>query len=119
MEVPAELSGEWFVNKLGTYWLASAQLYSSRQAAALFRILYAVFPWVDWAYVFVDDFALLLRAKNAPIFAVGICLLLFEPGVPPGWKKTRLVEVYTWRGYVINPQGLLCPLSQYFLILTF
>ena len=62
-----ELSGERFTNKVGTYGMASAQLYWGRQAAALLRILYAVFPWVDWAYVFVDDFAWLLRAKNAPL----------------------------------------------------
>ena len=94
-----ELSFERFMNKVGTYGMASAQLYWSRQAAALLRILYAVSPWVDWAYVFVDDFAWLLRAKNAPLFAVGVCLLLPSLEVPLSWKRNYWRK--STRGWVL------------------
>ena len=52
----AELEGEWWVNKVGTYGMASAQLYWGRAAALILRLLYAIFPIVDWGFVFVDDF---------------------------------------------------------------
>ena len=39
----AEIDGEWWINKVGTYEMASAQLYWGRMAALLLRILYA-FP---------------------------------------------------------------------------
>ena len=49
----ASLGEEWWVNKVGTYGMASAQSYWGRLAALL---LYALFPQVDWNFVFVDDF---------------------------------------------------------------
>ena len=48
------------MGKVGTYGMASAQLYWGRMAALLLRIIYAVFPEIDWGFVFVDDFAWLL-----------------------------------------------------------
>ena len=55
--------GEWWVNKVGTYDMASAQSYWGR-LAALLRVLYALFPQVDWNFVFVDDFLWLLRGPS-------------------------------------------------------
>ena len=52
----ASLQKEWWVNKVGTYGMASAQSYWGRLAALLLRALYALFPQVDWNFVFVDDF---------------------------------------------------------------
>ena len=54
------LGEEWWVNKVGTYGMASAQSYWGRLAALLLRVLYAPFPQVDWNFVFVDDFLWLL-----------------------------------------------------------
>ena len=48
----AELSGEWWVNKVGTY---SAQLYWGRAAALILRLLYALFPMVDWGFVWMTS----------------------------------------------------------------
>ena len=45
----AQLEDEWWVNKVGTYGMASAQLYWGRMAALLLRILYYLFPQIDWA----------------------------------------------------------------------
>ena len=47
-----ERGEEWWVNKVGTYGMASAQSYWGRLAALLLRVLYALFP--------VDDFLWLL-----------------------------------------------------------
>ena len=57
----AQLDNEWWVNKVGTYGVASAQLYWGRMAALLLRILYYLFPQIDWGFVFVDDLCWLLR----------------------------------------------------------
>ena len=51
----AQIDQLWWVNKVGTYGVASAQLYWGRMAALLLRTLYALFPEVDWGFVFVDD----------------------------------------------------------------
>ena len=52
----SQIDGHWWVNKVGAYGMASAQLYWGRMAALLLRILYYLFFMVDWAFVFVDDF---------------------------------------------------------------
>ena len=52
----AQLEGEWWINKVGTYGMASAQPYWGRMAALLLRLCYMIFPQVDWGFVFVDDF---------------------------------------------------------------
>ena len=57
------LRKDWWVNKVGTYGMASAQSYWGRLAALLLRVLYALFPQVDWNFVFVDDFLWLLRSE--------------------------------------------------------
>ncbi|CAE7028292.1 MKK3 [Symbiodinium sp. CCMP2456] len=84
---------------------ASAQLYWGRMAAILLRIAYAVFPEVDWGFVFVDDFAWLLRKSSSSLLATSLCLLLLALGTPLSWKKTLLAEVNTWLGFVIDPKG--------------
>ena len=43
----AELQDEWWINKVGTYGMASAQLYWGRTAALILRLLYLLFPQVD------------------------------------------------------------------------
>ena len=101
----AQLGDEWWVNTVGTYGMASAQLYWGRLAAILLRLAYAVFPEVDWGFVFVDDFAWLLRKSCSPLLATSLCLLLLALGTPLSWKKTLLAEVNTWLGFVIDPKG--------------
>ncbi|CAE7692891.1 MKK3 [Symbiodinium sp. KB8] len=79
----AQLGNEWWVNTVGTYGMASAQLYWGRMAALLLRLTYAVFPEVDWGFVFVDDFAWLLRKFCSSLLATSMCLLLVALGTPP------------------------------------
>ena len=105
IRLPTQLGDEWWVNTVGTYGMASAQLYWGRMAAILLRIAYAVFPEVDWGFVFVDDFAWLLRESSSSLLATSLCLLLLALGTPLSWKKTLLAEVNTWLGFVIDPKG--------------
>eukprot|EP00434_Breviolum_minutum_P024420 symbB.v1.2.021567.t1/scaffold1869.1/size97865/1 len=76
-----------------------------RMAALLLRILYALFPEVDWGFVFVDDFCWVLRASNASWLTPALLGVLLALGTPLSWKKTVLSEINTWLGFVINPSG--------------
>ena len=40
-------------------------------AALLLRLLYNLFPQIDWGFVFVDDFCWLLRLPTGPQFTRG------------------------------------------------
>ena len=99
----AQLDDEWWVNKVGTYGMASAQLYWGRMAALLLRILYYLFPQIDWGFVFVDDFCWLLRLPTGPQYTAALLGTLVALGTPLSWKKTHLAEINTWLGFVIHP----------------
>ena len=99
----AKLGTEWWVNKVGTYGMASAQLYWGRMAALLMRIFYSLFPELDWQFVFVDDFLWLLRLESSGEMATAIMLVLLSLGTPLSWKKTLMAQVNTWLGFVIDP----------------
>ena len=101
----AQIDQQWWVNKVGTYGVASAQLYWGRMAALLLRLLYYSFPEVDWGFVFVDDFCWLLRSTNCNSLTPALLAFLVALGVPLSWKKTALSEINTWLGFVINPSG--------------
>ena len=98
------LQDEWWINKVGTYGMASAQLYWGRLAALLLRLLYHLFPEVDWGFVFVDDFCWLLRTTDAPRLTAALLATLLALGTPLRWKKTFVGEANTWLGFVVNPQ---------------
>ena len=72
-------------------------------AALLLRVLYALFPQVDWNFVFVNDFLWLLRSEGAVNLAVALLATLLALGTPLSWKKTHLAEVNTWLGFVVHP----------------
>ena len=101
----AKLGTEWWVNKVGPYGMASAQLYWGGMAALLMRIFYSLFPELDWQFVFVDDFLWLLRLESSGEMATAIMLVLLSLGTPLSWKKTLMAQVNTWLGFVIDPAG--------------
>ena len=102
----------WWINKVGTYGMASAQLYWGRMAALLLRITYLIFYEVDWGFVFVDDFCWILRTESANLWATTILATYLALGVPLSWKKTVLSEVNTWLGFVVNPRTLVVRMAQ-------
>ena len=99
----AKLGDEWWINKVGTYGVASAQLYWGRLASALLRLLYHVYPMVDWGFVFVDDFCWLLRKSLAGPLTSAFILLPVAFGCPLSWKKTAIGLSNTWLGFIKTP----------------
>ena len=99
----AKLEDEWWINKVGTYGMASAQLYWGRLASILLRLLYHVYPMVDWGFVFVDDFCWLLRKSLAGPLTSAILLFLVAFGCPLSWKKTAIGLSNTWLGFIMTP----------------
>ena len=85
--------------------MASAQLYWGRMAALLIRLLYSIFPNVDWQFVYVDDFIWLLRADSAVLMSVAIMSTLAAMGLPIAWHKTALLQVNSWLGFTVDTQG--------------
>ena len=108
----AQIDQQWWVNKVGTYGVASAQLYWGRMAALLLRILYALFPEVDWGFVFVDDFCWILRANNASWLTPAVLGVLLALGTPLSWKKTVLSEIVHVAGVRHQPVRTICPNGQ-------
>ena len=92
----AQIDQQWWVNKVGTCGVASAQLYWGRMAALLLRLLYYAFPEVDWGFVFVDDFCWILRSTNCNSLTPAVLAFLVALGVPLSWKKTVLSEINIW-----------------------
>ena len=78
----AQIDQQWWVNKVGTYGVASAQLYWGRLAAVLLRLLYFAFPEVDCGFVFVDDFCWILRSTNCNLSHTSSLGFSLSPGNP-------------------------------------
>ena len=97
----------WWINKVGTYGMASAQLYWGRMAALLLRITYLIFYEVDWGFVFVDDFCWILRTESANLWATTILATYLALGVPLSWKKTVLSDGprQTWHHHGNPPEA--------------
>jgi hypothetical protein len=98
----AEIKGNIWINKCGTYGISSAQLYWGRMAALLTRLLYLTFPAILWAFVYVDDFIIILRRSEVLTTGYAILLFLITMGCPLSWKKTMIGTTNTWLGYHIN-----------------
>ena len=77
--------GKYWVNKAGTYGMASAQYYWGRMAAALLRLCYSVFPFSPWQFVYVDDFAWILLVKDCGVSSLAILGFLECLGLPFSW----------------------------------
>ena len=71
-------------------------------AALFLRLLYSIFPEVDWQFVYVDDFLWLLRRDTSELLATAILATLTAMGMPLAWHKTAMMETNTWLGFVIN-----------------
>ena len=118
LEIPGGLHP---INRVGTYGMASAQLYWGRKASLVLRLLYYIFPQVDWHLVFVDDYCWVLRCSRADWDATAILATLLALGVPLSWKKTALSPVNTWLGFVVDPIApcvLLAPVKHVIILAT-
>ena len=102
----AKIGGKHYINKVGTYGVASAQYYWGRLAAAVMRILYSMYPQVPWLLVFVDDFEFLLYQEGARLMAVTLLATLVALGVPLQWKKTVIGVRNIWLGFVLDTERM-------------
>ena len=92
----ATIGSQWWINKVGTYGIASAQLYWGRMAALILRILGHLFPAIDWMFVYVDDFAWLLRKSVCQPLACAIMITLAALECPIAWHKTLMSLASIW-----------------------
>lgn len=97
----ALINGKVWINKVGTYGIASAQLYWGRLASLKLRILYFLFPSIDWQFIYVDDYAWLLRGSIHKPLACAIIMTLVALGAPLSWKKTVLSCINIWLGFQV------------------
>ena len=94
----AQIDQQWWVNKVGTYGVASAQLYWGRMAALLLRILYALFPeWTGDLSLWMTSAGFFGRPTH-----LGLLLHCWEYSLHWG---PLLAGRNTWLGFVINPSG--------------
>ena len=71
-------------------------------AALLLRLLHHLFPEVEWQFVYVDDFAWLLREDSAGIISTAILATMIAMGVPLSWKKTEMNHTIKWLGFMVD-----------------
>lgn len=92
--------GVW-VNKVGTYGVASAQYHWGRMAAIILRLIYYTFPHLLWAFVYVDDFAAIVPDEQADTTLFALLMFLCALGLPISWKKVEMHHTLGWLGYLV------------------
>ena len=100
--ITAKVGDDIYVNKVGTYGVASAQYYWGRMAALIIRLMHEIYPGQTWMLVYVDDFLIVLDEETAPEHAALLLLILECLGCPLSWHKTDLDYELVWLGYTIN-----------------
>jgi hypothetical protein len=64
--------------------------------------LYATFPDIVWAFVYVDDFAIILPHDKSHALSFQIINFLHAIGLPISLKKVAISSPNSWLGYIIN-----------------
>ncbi|CAE7471849.1 MKK3, partial [Symbiodinium sp. CCMP2592] len=98
----AKIKKKFWVNKVGTYGVASAQLYWGRLAAILTRLSYQISEVFLWVLVFVDDFMAVMKESLGELGAATLMLFLTLLGCPISWHKNALGKVNRWLGYMVD-----------------
>ena len=95
----ATIGKNYWINKVGTYGVASAQTHWGRTAAAIVRLLYYLFPDVDWIMIFVDDIIAIMNKLFESPLSMAIMATLYAIGCPMAWHKTSIGHHSTWVGF--------------------
>ena len=98
----AQILQELWVNVVGTYGVASAQLYWGRMASLIVRLVYHLTPDFLWVLVFVDDYMLLLEEEKGMVLSSVFLLFLEVIGCPVSWHKNKLSPENLWVGYAVD-----------------
>ena len=96
--------GPVYLNKVGTYGVASAAYWWGRLAAALHRLGLTVLgrELPLWAKLFADDWDLTGVGDTFIPATLGFVWILVALGVPISWKKSRGGGTYSWIGYELS-----------------
>ena len=77
----------------------------------ILRLLYYTFPDILWAFVYVDDYVIILPTYLADTLTMQIITFLHAIGLPISWKKVTLSDPNTWLGYLVTTRPLRACLS--------
>ena len=82
---------ELYVNRVGTFGVASAAFWWGRAAAVIFRVFHRVMPehLLFYLMLFADDGLLMAAGEDYHKVVVALFLYLDIMEVPLSWKKTR------------------------------
>eukprot|EP00971_Amphidinium_carterae_P321037 6381635-Amphidinium_carterae.1 len=107
----AQCRGQWFVNKVGTFGVASAQYHWGRVAALICRLCHHLSHGA-WVFVYVDDFLTLHPDETAQRDQMIILAFLMVLNVPLSWRKLQHGKQLQWIGvhfdlvhWTVQPQG--------------
>eukprot|EP00971_Amphidinium_carterae_P096628 1912502-Amphidinium_carterae.1 len=87
----------WFVNKVGTFGVASMQFHWGRVAALLCRLCYHLSRHA-WIFVYVDDYLVLHPDETASRDQIMVMVLMLVLNVPISWRKMQLGKELQWIG---------------------
>ena len=96
-----EVGGDVYINKVGTFGVASASHYWSRAASALGRLTQYITGRTanTWHQLVADDFHLEASGTEYRAALVSFFVLCSTAGVPLSWGKTAGGDKVTWVGF--------------------
>ena len=96
-----EVGGDVFINKVGTFGVASASYYWSRAASALGRLTQYITGRTanTWHQLVADDFHLEASGPEYRAALISFFVLCATAGVPLSWEKTAGGDKVTWVGF--------------------
>ena len=78
----AKMQDQVCLNNGGTYSIACAQLHWGKMAALLLRLLRILLAQILWAFVYMDDYIILLRRQDLDSTRMAIIMFLLSAGCP-------------------------------------
>ena len=96
-----EVGGDVYINKVGTFGVASASYYWSRAASALGRLTQYITGRTanTWHQLVADDFHLEASGPEYRAALISFFVLCATAGVPLSWEKTAGGDKVTWVGF--------------------
>ena len=96
-----EVGGDVYINKVGTFGVASASYYWSRAASALGRLTQYITGRTanTWHQLVADDFHLEASGTEHTAALISFFVLCSTAGVPLSWEKTAGGDKVTWVGF--------------------
>ena len=103
-----------YINKVGTFGVASTPYWWSRISGALMRCVYALLGsrWPIEMLLYADDLEVMAATREGRVGAVLCFLLMAALGAPFKWKKQRGGWVTEWVGLTTDYRTLSMGLSE-------